>query len=354
MSFHFYKNQTFTQWKIKVYVILLPVFFIAFALIFGLLVKAGSISLLNMFTFSALCIGLLSCFLLLLIKKNTFHFIELAISILASVIYVLRMYDTILIDLGVAGNVNLGTVSYWYPIFYFLLFITFRGLTAFVVSVCIFITTLLPGVYHVFFSGMVNSNTLDVIIQFFSANAGFIVALYFLQRVIETFLEAEVSKHYANTDYLTKLPNRRKMDSLLQQEIVRAGNREEPLTVILFDIDHFKKINDTYGHEIGDHILEELANLVKDSLRKSDFFGRWGGEEFLLIAVDTPLSKGITLSNRIKDLIATHDFKQIEGITCSFGVAEFENEDEAKDLLRRADNALYKAKEDGRNQVEVG
>ena len=165
-------------------------------------------------------------------------------------------------------------------------------------------------------------------------------------------LENELKK-LATVDKLTSIYNRYKMDLSLEEQIEIAKRYERPLSIIFFDIDCFKKINDTYGHKVGDKVLKELAHLVSSKLRKSDIFGRWGGEEFLIILPETTKEEAIALAEKLRKYIQTYTFDKINKLTCSFGVTTLQNDDNYKTIITRVDKKLYKAKQNGRNRVEV-
>ncbi|MFK5880835.1 MAG: diguanylate cyclase [Sulfurospirillum sp.] len=164
-------------------------------------------------------------------------------------------------------------------------------------------------------------------------------------------LEKELEK-LATTDRLTSIYNRYKMDVSLQKQIEISKRYKRPLSFIYFDIDHFKKINDRYGHKVGDLVLIELSDLIKKSIRKSDIFGRWGGEEFLIILPETKKEEAIELSEKLRRTVQKYKFKNIQYLTCSFGVANNRKSDDAEEVILRIDKRLYVAKKRGRNRVE--
>jgi diguanylate cyclase (GGDEF)-like protein len=149
----------------------------------------------------------------------------------------------------------------------------------------------------------------------------------------------------ANYDKLTQIYNRNALSKELKKLIENRGS------IIYFDIDHFKKINDTYGHEKGDFVLKELAKLVKNNLRKDDIFGRWGGEEFLILLPHTSYEEALKVVEKLRKIIESHDFDGLK-VTASFGVTYVKKDDNEESLLQRADEALYEAKNSGRNQVK--
>ena len=158
-------------------------------------------------------------------------------------------------------------------------------------------------------------------------------------------------KHDAEFDPLTRIYNRVKINEVLSQLIFGARKHNHDLTLILFDIDHFKSVNDTYGHNAGDSVLKELSALVKGLLRKEDIFARWGGEEFVILLENIPVEKGAKLASRLRQEIERFHFNIVENVTCSFGVTQFRAGDTETTFLERVDTALYIAKENGRNQV---
>jgi diguanylate cyclase (GGDEF)-like protein len=125
-------------------------------------------------------------------------------------------------------------------------------------------------------------------------------------------------------------------------------------SVIMFDVDFFKKINDTFGHEKGDEVLFEIAEIVKKELRNVDLIFRYGGEEFIIILPETDLKKAVEIAERIKKRIENHKFLINRKITVSMGVTEYKKGENKKDLIKRVDNYLYEAKRTGRNKVVWG
>lgn len=163
------------------------------------------------------------------------------------------------------------------------------------------------------------------------------------------------SRHYekmARSDPLTGVYNRAGVGDFLMREVPRHLHSGDPLTVILMDLDHFKRINDTYGHHHGDEVLTAVARLLRDNLRTTDCVARWGGEEFLLVCPNTPLENGRALAEKLRRSVAALDTGLDATITASFGVAAMGRES-IEALMKRADGALYAAKQNGRDRVEV-
>jgi diguanylate cyclase (GGDEF)-like protein len=158
-------------------------------------------------------------------------------------------------------------------------------------------------------------------------------------------------------DPLTNLPNRRKLFEAISEEFNRFKRKKQPFSLLYLDLDHFKTINDTYGHAGGDQLLIHFANLLKNELRETDTAGRLGGEEFAVLLPETGVTAASRIAERIRD--AMHDLtvptsKGTMQTTLSIGVAEMTESDSSTDaVLRRADEALYKAKNNGRNVVVI-
>jgi two-component system cell cycle response regulator len=166
----------------------------------------------------------------------------------------------------------------------------------------------------------------------------------------------QMSIEMAITDPLTGLYNRRYMESHLGALMEQAVSRKKPLTVLVLDIDYFKAINDTHGHDAGDDVLREFALRIKKSIRGIDLACRYGGEEFVVVTPETDITVATMVAERLRRRIATEAFQIQKGlktleVTISVGIAALGNSDTAGTLLKRADAALYRAKRDGRNRV---
>ena len=161
----------------------------------------------------------------------------------------------------------------------------------------------------------------------------------------------------AVTDGLTGLHNRRYMESHVSTLVEQAASRGKPLTVLVLDIDYFKSVNDTYGHDAGDDVLREFSVRLKKSIRGIDLACRYGGEEFVVVMPDTDLAVATVVAERVRRGIATEAFPISQGqkaieVTISIGISSLTKvTDTAADILKRADQALYRAKRDGRNRV---
>ena len=157
----------------------------------------------------------------------------------------------------------------------------------------------------------------------------------------------------ANFDSLTGLNNRRKINEILENELKRFNRNNLVFSLLFFDIDHFKKINDTYGHDTGDIVLKDFANVLTSNIRSIDSVGRWGGEEFLIILTDSGGEKAKIVAEKIQANLSEVNFDQVGKITASVGISESTGSDTLETLIKRADEALYRAKDLGRNRIET-
>ncbi|WP_136806607.1 diguanylate cyclase [Desulfosediminicola flagellatus] len=158
----------------------------------------------------------------------------------------------------------------------------------------------------------------------------------------------------SRTDELTGLINRRDMKERLSEEVARFKQNKRAFSIVMGDIDHFKQINDTYGHDCGDVMLKSIAIEMELLTKEQDKVCRWGGEEFLLLLPETNLEEGVEVAERLRETLETLSIEydtEILGVTMSFGVAEFNGSETLLDCLKRADGRLYHSKQNGRNQV---
>lgn len=157
----------------------------------------------------------------------------------------------------------------------------------------------------------------------------------------------------AHTDPLTSIYNRLHFSNFLDAEIDRVKRYGGTFSIIFFDLDRFKQINDEYGHLVGDEVLKEVAEIVQHANRNADIFARYGGEEFIILAPATDIAGARIHAERLRRDIEHHRFNGVNQLTCSFGIAEFQpDDDDVTTLFKRADTALYNAKTHGRNRVE--
>lgn len=163
----------------------------------------------------------------------------------------------------------------------------------------------------------------------------------------------EMLRHQALIDGLTGALNRNETQRLLSLEIERARRYGTELSIVIFDIDHFKAVNDKFGHNLGDEVLASIAETVRPRMRTTDHFGRWGGEEFVALLPQTALEGAQAFAEDLRGRIAALAFRDGVRVTASFGVAARADESDGTTLIARADQALYASKNGGRNQVSL-
>ena len=177
--------------------------------------------------------------------------------------------------------------------------------------------------------------------------------IHLLRLIDITDLEAEKNsyKTIAQEDRLTGVFNRAKFDEFVEHEIAKFKRYGEEVSLIICDIDHFKQVNDTYGHITGDNVLKSVANVMKEHIRETDILARWGGEEFVILLPNTPLQSAISVAEKIRCDIELTTFETVGRITLSCGVSEIKSGDSEESWFKRSDHALYEAKKAGRNRV---
>lgn len=170
--------------------------------------------------------------------------------------------------------------------------------------------------------------------------------------ITDEYIKIEELENEASTDPLTKLFNRRKFNNILDKEIELSNTINSPLSLIFLDIDHFKSINDTLGHDVGDVVLIEISKIISQTIRRSDFVSRWGGEEFI-ITLQADVTQASILAQELRIAVKKHLFGTAGHITISLGVTMYKKYENKESFIKRVDEALYEAKESGRNRVVI-
>lgn len=174
----------------------------------------------------------------------------------------------------------------------------------------------------------------------------------FISIGVDITAKKELEK-FASIDKLTGIYNRRMLDSFLQKEIEVSKRHKDNLSLIIIDIDFFKLVNDTYGHLVGDNVLKQLSKIISQNIRISDIFGRYGGEEFLIICTKTSENNAFVLAEKLRKEIENFKFDRVGYKTISLGISSLTNNDDIELLFKKADEALYKAKNSGRNKTVI-
>ncbi|MDF0534432.1 GGDEF domain-containing protein [Shewanella sp. A32] len=167
------------------------------------------------------------------------------------------------------------------------------------------------------------------------------------------YMQQRTLAHSASSDGLTALWNRAKIAELYECETTLIRQHHYPMSLIMLDIDHFKTVNDTHGHAVGDSVLVSFANLLLNNVRHQDHVGRIGGEEFVILLPHTDIAQATTVAALLQEKINHFDFSEVGNKTASFGLTQYRHGESLSELLSRADKALYLAKDNGRNRIEV-
>lgn len=248
----------------------------------------------------------------------------------------------------------------WLPILYVSAFILLEIPNAIIASVLFYLSILCSCILF----WITKSSANDISNKVSSTLTGvcfthpiYIVLLFGIallkQQLVQTNTHADNMTVVATTDYLTGITSRRFASQSLDHLLEVAKTENSYLTIFILDIDHFKCVNDNYGHDMGDRVLITLANFLRNNLRSSDILGRWGGEEFIAILPKTEAQTAIHLAERLRERNAELIHEKVGHVTFSIGIATARPEDTTDSLFKRADASLYQAKQNGRNRFEI-
>ncbi|MFC4424811.1 GGDEF domain-containing protein [Deinococcus navajonensis] len=266
----------------------------------------------------------------------------------------LKFASTLLVD-GTASG--LGGASYWLPVSYLLATLVLPGKKALAVNLSVYVLLLTIGLLYAVSDTVPTAVKVrygNALVQLYLLHAAVIAVLALLDQLRQAYLRALTTaaehQRLANLDALTGLPNRRQLTVWLQEAQGQTSSVGAPFSVILFDLDHFKRVNDTYGHTVGDDVLRHVSGVVQGALRAGDRIGRWGGEEFLVVLrCDAAAASGASL--RLMRALGAAPHPVVGVITVSGGVAQARPGKDLTALLNRVDEALYTAKREGRNRM---
>lgn len=283
--------------------------------------------------------------LILLYLKRFMRLMEYGTLFLISVMHLGTVYDGFFNYIATDKAGAFGVTIMWIPaviLSFFLILGARRGL---IFSLSVFVVIFVMGILNY---PKISDDYLISVIQFYVGYLFYILIIYFSQVLIKLFSEFEDLKENAFTDALTGIANRHQIDIWLEEKVSPASNI--PLSLLFFDIDHFKMVNDTYGHKVGDSVLKELAVVVNENLTRNEQFGRWGGEEFIIISSQSG-NYALKLADELRLKIKEFQFKTAGRLTVSFGVTEYIAGESVDSFISRADRGLYQSKHEGRNRV---
>jgi diguanylate cyclase (GGDEF)-like protein len=288
-----------------------------------------------------------------LIVKKSFYFSAYFVTTLLFVFLVVFSYF--------AGNQSFGLIwTICYPLFV----IPILGIRKGMIMVCLFYSIIIPMAYLGIGEWDYGFWDIKGLVRFTIATLGVVYTTCFFElsansayKTIQEIREKEKAhlialEKLSVTDQLTGLRNRRYFDDHFAIERKRAKRYNKALSLIMIDIDNFKKINDAYGHQVGDSVLQSFSNLLQENVRPSDTISRWGGEEFIILLPSTSSENAIVVAQKIQSAVNLYHFSEVGNLTASFGVSNVEpNSNSNRDSVNQADQALYEAKKQGRNRV---
>jgi diguanylate cyclase (GGDEF)-like protein len=343
--------------KRRIYLVVIPVGLFATALSWFLKGRAGSLTSTERIIFPAILAYILLAYLLLWRGPPQFRGVEAMLFVGVAAALVARLSELLTAPLAVHG-LELADLLYWFPLVYVLAYLMFEArVSAFVSGVFVLGLAGLSLAHLAARALQPSLADFNLLFRFVLANAmyaGLLFAVAWLrERSARLQAQAEALTQLSQTDFLVNIANRRQIDSVLHREISRAERYPQAVSVILMDLDHFKAVNDRYGHAVGDSVLQAVAALAQGSIRPTDTVGRWGGEEFLFVVPEIPPPHARPMAERLRRLIEKLALRHVGHITASFGIADYRAGEPQEALLDRADAALYRAKQNGRNRVEV-
>jgi diguanylate cyclase (GGDEF)-like protein len=342
--------------KRKVFLIGTPLGVLSVLAVWGLGLRQNDISVANIFILPLLAMAFFILTVLYWRKVIPLRVFEL---ILYGLVLAYALYDfgLVVITTALLNGTFSPSFTLWLPFVYILSFLVLSTNRAMLLSTLFLLATLISGLaacIRFLALGRAFPN-ISLLVQIYFASAFYIAVLYLISRIKELYISEHViasdMSKLAMIDSLTQVDNRRLLTQLLREEVTRAGRHNLPLSVILFDLDRFKTINDSFGHNAGDVVLQEVAGVLRQAIRTSDPFGRWGGDEFLVVATNTDGNQAVELANRLRETLENCFFSTAGNVTASFGISTYQGGDSPETLIRRADMGLYKAKSGGRNRV---
>ncbi|WP_251397775.1 GGDEF domain-containing protein [Metabacillus litoralis] len=279
-------------------------------------------------------------------KRIFFRVVELTIFISVSIVHLLLTYWSLHVESVQSQHYSISDAAVWTPMIYIYIFITFYGIYGIVLSIVLWSMTTAIILSSL---SIIQVDMIDSLINYQLAMFVYIVILFFARKGLDASVRTSMLEQMAFKDMLTGIENRRAVHQLFE----KLNSESKTYSIIFFDIDYFKKVNDQYGHSVGDSVLIEISRIISCGLNKSDFFARWGGEEFIVITKKETIDKTLKLAEKLKLLISQHQFKVVGKLTASFGISESQPGQLAELVLEQADQALYSAKASGRNKIMI-
>lgn len=250
------------------------------------------------------------------------------------------------------GALIIGAMGYWLPVLYGLIFMVFGSRIGAGISIAVWSATVAVGASHLLWPGDHAEHDLMALAQTYISNLLVIIVLIGAAEILQRRARhSDRLQEEVHTDALTGLPNRRLLTRLIGEEMARSERYHRPFAIVLFDLDHFKMVNDNFGHPVGDEVLKRIGPMLAKHVRETDTLGRWGGEEFMVLLPEMDMVAGARMAERLRKVVEGGTFPKGIRMTASFGVARFWKGDSMASFLERVDRALYSAKDGGRNRV---
>ncbi|MBB5375676.1 diguanylate cyclase (GGDEF)-like protein [Deinococcus metalli] len=343
-------TETLSLLRRRTYLLILPVTLVAATVIF-LLSHGEPGSTFNSLALPVLAAGTLALLLGLVSGRVPLRWTEQGFYALAVLAFLTKYLSSVL-DHSVPPDSALAELFIWTPFVYLLAFLIESPRRALIRSAAVYGVSVLIGVYGVWTGGMTAARLLE-----YHLAEGIILTLVSVLSALKDQVLALQDRvgdlhRLAHLDPLTGISNRRQLELQLSHEVLRSKRYGTPWCVILFDLDDFKTVNDRHGHVVGDEVLRQAAAVMQREVRGTDLLGRWGGEEFLILAVQIDLPYALALTERLRVALERHVMPGAGHITASFGVAAYRDDETSEQLIARADAALYAAKNAGKNRVE--
>jgi diguanylate cyclase (GGDEF)-like protein len=352
------QNDPIEAAKRKVFLIGTPIGVLSMLVVWGIGLKQNTITLANLFILPLLAVAFLT--LAILYWRQVIHLQIFEVTLYGLVLaYALWEFGSTIIKITLMNGTFSPNFTLWLPFVYILSFLVLSTNRALLLSAFFLLAMLIFGVaacIHFLLHDLVFPN-ITLLVQVYFASAFYIAVLFLVSRIKELYISEHViagdMSKLAMIDSLTQVDNRRLLTQLLKEEVTRAERHNLPLSVLLFDLDRFKHINESFGHNTGDEVLQEVARQLRQAIRTSDPFGRWGGDEFLVLATNTDEKQAVELAERLRESLEKCAFSTAGKVTASFGITTYQTGDSPETLIRRADMGLYKAKSGGRNRCEA-
>lgn len=293
--------------------------------------------------------------ILFLITSIIIYFYVKKINDYSSLVYVITTYEILAI-------ISFMMIIYQYGLIGFISFLSVMLITLAVYIIpnklinAQIISILFNLSFFILFSNHIENIKNDMLLKIIAYDLIFIIVcnieaylVNFYRR--KQFIYSRELLRLSITDSLTGIYNRVRFDQELNRWIDYCNRYDSPLSLVIFDIDDFKKVNDNYGHLVGDSVLQNITSVIKKVIRSTDIFARWGGEEFVILLPNTDIQHALEITERMRIGILEKKYDKVENVTCSFGLVSLQKNETTESLLQRVDKFLYKAKEQGKNTV---